>query len=133
MEGCLAPCCLDVDPAVYREQVNEAIMFLKGRTPNLIRKVKKQMADCARAQEFERAARLRDKIYSLERTIEKQIAVTTDFKDKDVFAVASSERMLGDHGTVCTRRFSYRNTPLRFFRDCIQRTGNDRRIHAPVL
>ncbi|MCP4623313.1 MAG: excinuclease ABC subunit UvrC [bacterium] len=91
MEGCLAPCCLDVDPAVYREQINEAIMFLRGRTPNLIRKVKKQMAACARAQEFERAARLRDKIYSLERTIEKQIAVTTDFRDRDVFSVARAK------------------------------------------
>ncbi len=90
MEGCLAPCCLDVNPAVYQEQVNEAIMFLRGRTPNLIRKVKKQMAACAQAQEFERAARLRDKVYSLERTIEKQIAVTTDFKDRDVFAIARS-------------------------------------------
>jgi len=88
MEGCLAPCCLDINPAVYQEQVNEAIMFLRGRTPNLIRKVKMQMAACAQAQEFERAARLRDKIYSLERTIEKQIAVTTDFKDRDVFAIA---------------------------------------------
>ena len=88
MEGCLAPCCLDVNPAVYQEQVHEAIMFLRGRTPNLIRKVKKQMAACARAQDFERAARLRDKIYALERTIEKQIAVTTDFKDRDVFAIA---------------------------------------------
>ncbi len=90
MDGCLAPCCLDVDPAVYGEQVNEAIMFLKGRTPDLIRKVKKQMESCAREQAFERAARLRDKIISLERTIEKQIAVTTDFKDRDVFAVARS-------------------------------------------
>ena len=91
MEGCLAPCCLDVDPGLYQEQVNEAIMFLKGRTPDLIRKVKRQMAVCAGAQEFERAARLRDKIYSLERTIEKQIAVTTDFKDRDVFAIARSD------------------------------------------
>ena len=90
MDGCLAPCCLDVDPAVYGEQVNEAIMFLKGRTPDLIRKVKKQMESCAREQAFERAARLRDKIISLERTIEKQIAVTTDFKDRDVFAIARS-------------------------------------------
>jgi excinuclease ABC subunit C len=90
MDGCLAPCCLDVDPAVYGEQVNEAIMFLKGRTPDIIRKVKKQMESCAREQAFERAARLRDKIISLERTIEKQIAVTTDFKDRDVFAIARS-------------------------------------------
>ena len=90
MEGCLAPCCLDVDPVVYHEQVNEAIMFLKGRTPDLIRKIKAQMAAAARSQEFEKAARLRDKIFFLERTIEKQIAVTTDFKDRDVFATARS-------------------------------------------
>lgn len=90
MEGCLAPCCLDVDPAVYHEQVDEAVMFLKGRTPDLLRKVKKQMEDAARIQEFEKAARLRDKIFSLERTIEKQIAVTTDFKDRDVFALTRS-------------------------------------------
>jgi excinuclease ABC subunit C len=90
MNGCLAPCCLDVDPDVYGEQVNEAIMFLKGRTPDLIRKIKQEMENCAREQKFERAARLRDKIFSLERTIEKQIAVTTDFKDRDVFAIAGS-------------------------------------------
>jgi excinuclease ABC subunit C len=90
MDGCLAPCCLDVDPDVYGEQVNEAILFLKGRTPDLIRKIKKQMESCAREQKFERAARLRDKIFFLERTIEKQIAVTTDFKDRDVFAITRS-------------------------------------------
>jgi excinuclease ABC subunit C len=88
MEGCLAPCCLDVDPQVYREQVNEAIMFLKGRTPDLVARIKKKMDAAARVQEFEKAARLRDKMYSLERTIEKQIAVTTDFVDRDVIAIA---------------------------------------------
>jgi excinuclease ABC subunit C len=91
MDGCLAPCCLDVNPDEYGEQVNDAIMFLKGRTPDLIRKIKKQMEACAREQKFESAARLRDKIFSLERTIEKQIAVTTDFIDRDVFAIACSK------------------------------------------
>ena len=91
MDGCLAPCCLDVDPDIYEEQVNEAIMFLKGRTPDLIRKIRKQMESSAAKQEFERAARLRDKIFYLERTIEKQIAVNTDFKDRDVFAIAQSD------------------------------------------
>ena len=90
MEGCLAPCCLDVDPRVYQEQVNEAIMFLKGRAMDLVAKIKKQMNAAARAQEFERAARLRDKMYSLQKTIEKQIAVTTDFQDRDVFAIVRS-------------------------------------------
>ncbi len=96
MDSCLAPCCLNVKPSVYREQVNEAILFLKGRTPDLIQKIKKQMQAAAGAQEFERAARLRDKIFSLQRTIEKQIAVTTDFKDRDVFAAEQS----GEHAVV---------------------------------
>ena len=96
MEGCLAPCCLDVDPQVYQEQVNEAIMFLKGRTTDLVAKIKKQMSSAAQAQEFEKAARLRDKMFSLQRTIEKQIAVTTDFQNRDVFAIARSE----DHALV---------------------------------
>ena len=90
MEGCLAPCCLDVDPRIYRDHVNEAIMFLRGRTSDLIAKIKKQMDAAARAQEFEKAARIRDKMFSLQRTIEKQIAVTTDFQDRDVFAIVRS-------------------------------------------
>lgn len=90
MEGCLAPCCLDVDPQVYQEQVNEAIMFLRGRTTDLLAKIKTQMNVAAQAQEFEKAARLRDKMFSLQRTIEKQIAVTTDFQNRDVFAISRS-------------------------------------------
>jgi excinuclease ABC subunit C len=91
MEGCLAPCCMDVDPNVYLEQVNEAIMFLNGRTKDLIARIEQQMNTAAQAQEFEKAARLRDKMFSLQRTIEKQIAVTTDFQDRDVFAIVRSK------------------------------------------
>jgi excinuclease ABC subunit C len=90
MEGCLAPCCLDVDPQIYRDHISEAIMFLRGRTTDLVAKIKKQMDAAAQAQEYEKAARIRDKMFSLERTIEKQIAVTTDFQDRDVFAIVRS-------------------------------------------
>jgi excinuclease ABC subunit C len=84
---------MDVDPKIYREQVDEAVMFLRGRTSDLMRKLKAEMQQASQAQEYERAARLRDKIFSLQRTIEKQIAVTTDFKDRDVFAVAGSDKL----------------------------------------
>jgi excinuclease ABC subunit C len=90
MDGCLAPCCRDVPQEKYREQVNEAILFLKGRTQDLIKKIRRDMQAAADAQAFEKAARLRDKLLSIERTVEKQIAVTTDFKDRDVFAIAGS-------------------------------------------
>ncbi|UCF93200.1 MAG: excinuclease ABC subunit UvrC, partial [Desulfobacterales bacterium] len=45
----------------------------------------------AESQDFERAARLRDKMFSLEKTIEKQIAVTTDFMDRDALALARAD------------------------------------------
>jgi excinuclease ABC subunit C len=90
MQRCLAPCCMDVDKAVYDEMVKEAILFLKGRTPDLIRKIKHEMKAAAEDREFEKAARLRDKMFALEKTIERQIAVTTDFMDRDVLAIAGS-------------------------------------------
>jgi len=91
MDGCLAPCCRDVAPQKYREQVNEAILFLNGRTRDLLQKIRREMQAASAAQSFEKAARLRDKLFSIERTVEKQIAVTTDFKDRDVFALARCE------------------------------------------
>jgi excinuclease ABC subunit C len=47
------------------------------------------MQQAAVEQKYEKAARLRDKIFSLEKTVEKHVAVITDFKDRDVFAIAS--------------------------------------------
>ncbi len=86
--ACLAPCCLDVSSKIYQEIVNEVILFLKGRTPALIRKIKRDMAAAAAVQDFENAATLRDKLFALEKTLEKQISVTTDFIDRDVLAIA---------------------------------------------
>ncbi|MBW2011335.1 MAG: UvrB/UvrC motif-containing protein, partial [Deltaproteobacteria bacterium] len=60
---------------------------MKGRTPDLIRKIKKEMNTAARVQDYEKAALLRDKFFSLEKTLEKQVAVTTDLVDRDVLAV----------------------------------------------
>lgn len=85
---CLAPCSLDVDPAQYRDIVKEVTLFLKGRTPNLISKIRKEMAQASEARDYERAVVLRDKLFALEKTLEKQVAVTTDFQDRDVIGLA---------------------------------------------
>ncbi|MCP4686855.1 MAG: excinuclease ABC subunit UvrC [Desulfobacterales bacterium] len=90
MKGCLAPCCLEVERSVYQEMVKEVILFLKGRTPALIKKIKSEMMAAAESQDFERAANQRDKMFSLQKTVEKQIAVTTDLGDRDVIGVASA-------------------------------------------
>jgi len=88
MKSCLAPCCETVDPSHYGRLVDEVVLFLKGRTPDLIRHLKESMQDEARKQHFEMAAVLRDKIFALEKTLEKQVIVTADLKDRDVVALA---------------------------------------------
>jgi excinuclease ABC subunit C len=91
MDACLAPCCLDVDKQTYSETVNEVIQFLKGKTPDLIQQIKQKMISAAEMQDYEQAAVLRDKMFALEQTLETQVAVTNDFKDRDVIGIARSD------------------------------------------
>ncbi len=87
---CLGPCCYPVDPSEYHAIVGEVRMFLNGQIHELVGQLKDDMAAAAREQAFERAARLRDKIWALEKTVERQMAVSTDFVDRDVIGVARS-------------------------------------------
>lgn len=93
MQGCMAPCCRDVDRQAYEEMVQEVILFLKGRTPDLIRKIRREMVQAAAAEEYERAARLRDRMFALERTVEKQVAVSADLIDRDVIVTARDDAL----------------------------------------
>jgi excinuclease ABC subunit C len=81
---CMGPCFLDIDPKAYHEVVKEVVAFLRGRTPALIRRIKKQMRTAAEHQNFEQAATLRDKMFALQHTLERQVSVANDFKDRDV-------------------------------------------------
>ncbi len=90
MGQCLAPCCLSVDPKAYREIVKEVILFLKGRTPELIRRIRRHMLKASDALEFETAAALRDRMVALEKTLERQVTVTTDFMDRDVIGISGN-------------------------------------------
>ena len=89
--SCLGPCCLDVDNKIYDSIVKEVVLFLKGKTPDLIKRIKQEMIYAANVHDFENAAVLRDKMFALEQTLEKQVAVTNDFKDRDVLGVARSD------------------------------------------
>ena len=91
---CLGPCCTDVDPGVYGEIVKEVIAFLRGRTPALIRKINREMLAAAHLQDFEKAAELRDKLFALQKTLERQVSVSTDFKDRDVIGMSGQNGLL---------------------------------------
>ncbi len=88
---CLAPCCYDVDKQMYNKIVNEVRMFLNGQIHELVKTLKGEMINAARIEEFENAAKLRDKIFALEKTVEKQMAVTTDFVDRDVIGLTGND------------------------------------------
>jgi len=90
MDRCLAPCCFDIEEKTYGDIVNEVVLFLKGKTPDLIRKIELDMYEASGNQDFERAASQRDRIIALKRTLEKQSVVADDFKDRDVIAVSVS-------------------------------------------
>ncbi len=92
--ACPAPCCFDVDKDAYHETVKEIILFLKGKTPDLIHKIKKEMSDASDREDYETAAVLRDKVFALEKILEKQVSVTCDFKDRDVFALAAENEQI---------------------------------------
>ncbi len=88
---CMGPCFQEIDPKAYREIVKEVVAFLRGRAPILIRKIKRQMVAAAENQQFEQAALLRDKMFALERTLERQVTVSNDFSDRDVVGIVLEE------------------------------------------
>ena len=93
MDACYGPCCLDVDPKFYQNIVDEVILFLKGRTPALIRKIRVDMKAAVDRLAFEEAAQLRDRLQALETTLERQHAVTKDSRDRDIINLATDEQI----------------------------------------
>jgi len=91
MHLCLAPCCLNVEKIEYEKIVQEVILFLKGRTTELIKTIEKDMLQASADMDFEKAASLRDKLFALEKVLEKQVVVSTDFVDRDVIALTGTK------------------------------------------
>jgi excinuclease ABC subunit C len=78
----------------YAKQVQQAILFLKGKKRELIKDLKKEMNSYSQKTEYEKAKSVRDKIFALEKLNEEQNAVLTDnLKDLDVLGSYSD----GEH------------------------------------
>ncbi len=86
IKACLGPCCNDVTENEYKTIVKDVILFLKGKAPKLVKKLKKEMKEKALKEEFEEAGRIRDTIFAIEKTLETQVAVSVDRKDRDVIS-----------------------------------------------
>ncbi|MPZ76780.1 MAG: excinuclease ABC subunit UvrC [Deltaproteobacteria bacterium] len=87
IKRCMGPCVLPVSPEEYREQVRQAVLFIEGRQHELLAELKQRMEVKAEALEFESAAKIRDQIQAVEKTLEKQHMVSHWGADQDIFGL----------------------------------------------
>ncbi len=87
IKRCLAPCVLPVSAEEYREQVRQAVLFIEGRQQELSAELTQKMRGKAAALEIEAAAKIRDQIQAVEKTLEKQRMVSHWGSDQDIFGL----------------------------------------------
>jgi excinuclease ABC subunit C len=86
IKRCLGPCVKDLTtPDAYQEAVRDVKLFLEGRPTDLSRSLHTRMEQAAAAQEYERAARYRDLISTVEQLQERQRLAAAEGDDADVF------------------------------------------------
>lgn len=91
MGRCLGPCVDRADPDDYRRVVEDVKALLEGRAAPVIARLKLDMAAAARGQDFEQAARLRDRVQAVEKLFgTEQHAFVSDETDLDFLGVAQA-------------------------------------------
>lgn len=91
IEKCIGPCLGSVPQARYREVINQLCDFLDGRSAPFRDRLAAAMQEASAALEYERAARIRDRLQALDKLQERQIIVNPDLKgEADVIALAKT-------------------------------------------
>jgi excinuclease ABC subunit C len=92
---CLGPCVQELTtPDAYQEAVRDVKLFLEGRPTDLSRSLHTRMEQAAAAEEYERAARYRDLISTVEQLQERQRIAAAEGDDADVFGYHYENGML---------------------------------------
>ncbi|MFM7891373.1 MAG: excinuclease ABC subunit UvrC, partial [Actinomycetota bacterium] len=113
IEKCAGPCVGEVPVDVYRRHVDGLVTFLGGDTDDIRGELSSAMQTAAADQQFEEAARLRDRLGAIDRALERQLMVGERGEDFDVIALVDGEleasvhvfyarkgRVLGSNGFV---------------------------------
>lgn len=95
MGRCLAPCAGLVDHAEYQRMVRDVLLILEGKVDEVVRELTAKMEQAAEQLAFEKAARYRDQIRGLTRTIEHQAVVADHHLDQDVFGIHRQDASVG--------------------------------------
>ncbi len=91
MHRCLGPCAGAVTAEEYQKAVRQVCDFLEGKQEFVLEQLRQDMAAASAGLRFEQAARIRDQIGAIERTLAEQHAVLGKREDVDVFGYALQE------------------------------------------
>jgi excinuclease ABC subunit C len=91
IEKCSGPCVGEIDSEAYGELVGELLSFLDGETDTVVKRLEVEMQAASDELEYERAARVRDRLGAVRRAIEKQQMVVEKREDLDVIGLAEDE------------------------------------------
>ena len=91
IEKCSGPCVGEIEPERYRLLVGELLSFLDGETDTIVRRLEREMKEAADELEYERAARVRDRLTAVRKAIERQQMVADRSEDLDVIGLAEDE------------------------------------------
>ena len=95
IKRCLGPCVEGLTtPEIYQEAVRDVKLFLEGRPTDLLRSLRQRMEQAAAAEEYERAAKYRDLISTVDQLQEKQRIAAVEGDDADVFGYHYENGML---------------------------------------
>ncbi|HEX5139943.1 MAG TPA: excinuclease ABC subunit UvrC, partial [Dehalococcoidia bacterium] len=105
---CIAPCTAYCTKEEYDEVIRQTILFLEGKTTEVVRSLKGQMQTASDGLQFERAALFRDQVKAVENVAEKQFVERIRPTDEDVFGLARAD------GTseACVQVFFIRGTQM---------------------
>jgi excinuclease ABC subunit C len=106
IERCLAPCVGYVSKEQYREIIERVIEFLSGETRPVIRELEGKMQAAAELQDFEQAARYRNRLFAVRHLAERQAADKRAIGTVDVIGIAA------DGGTAAVQVFPLRGGRL---------------------
>ena len=97
---CLAPCVALQSMTAYRMMIDEVILFLEGRTAEVVKRVRQRMQNASSAMDYERAAELRDALRHLEQMDEPTVVMRVEGGDQDAVGFARD----GDDACVVVLR-----------------------------
>ena len=106
IKKCLAPCMGYISQEEYRQQIEQVVELLEGKTDRIRKQLEGEMKEAAEKQNYEKAAELRDRIIAIERVSEKQKVSNLSENNIDVIGIARNEV------DVCLEIFFIRNSKM---------------------